>query len=368
MSRRRTTVAANILVSGLAIGMLAGCRAAGPPASDAALAPSLAALRDYVAAAERAGTSVVEGRDDWLFFTPELRHLTRGPFWGAAAQAAVPARASEADPLPAILDFHTQLAARGVELLVVPVPPKVVVYPDKLLPSVPLDPRGRPRRLDPHLQAFYAILRREGVQVLDLTDLFLDLRAAAAEPLYCRHDTHWSGRGIVLAAEAIARYARERPWVRRVALRALTTRWRSLEIEGDLWQLLNQPARPREVVTLRFVGTPQADGLAPVAPDPTSALVLLGDSHALVFHVGDDLHARGAGLADQLAAELGLPVDLVAVRGSGATAARVNLLRRAQRDPNYWAGKKLVVWCFGAREFTEGDGWKKLPVAVAPPS
>ena len=74
------------------------------------------------------------------------------------------------------------------------------------------------------------------------------------------------------------------------------------------------------------------------------------------------MQARDAGLPDQLALELGFPVDLAAVRGSGATPARVNLLRRAQRDPNYWKTKKLVIWCFAAREFTQSDGWKKVPL------
>jgi alginate O-acetyltransferase complex protein AlgJ len=54
-------------------------------------------------------------------------------------------------------------------------------------------------------------------------------------------------------------------------------------------------------------------------------------------------------------------VDLVAVRGSGATPARVNLLRRA-RTEGYLAKKKVVIWCFGAREFTEASGWQKVPV------
>ena len=58
----------------------------------------------------------------------------------------------------------------------------------------------------------------------------------------------------------------------------------------------------------------------------------------------------------------GKTVDLVAVRGSGATPSRINLLRRAQKDPAYWAGKKWVVWCFAAREFTESDGWRKVPL------
>ncbi len=91
-------------------------------------------------------------------------------------------------------------------------------------------------------------------------------------------------------------------------------------------------------------------------------MVLLGDSHNLVFHSGGDMHAKGAGLADQLASLWGLPVDLVAVRGSGATPARINLLRQARANPKYLGEKKIVVWCFAAREFTESQGWQKVPV------
>ncbi len=48
-----------------------------------------------------------------------------------------------------------------------------------------------------------------------------------------------------------------------------------------------------------------------VAPDRNSPVILLGDSHNLVFQAGGDMHATGAGLADQLAYELGFAVDLV---------------------------------------------------------
>jgi hypothetical protein len=70
------------------------------------------------------------------------------------------------------------------------------------------------------------------------------------------------------------------------------------------------------------------------------------------------MHATGAGLPDQLAFELGLGIDIVAVRGSGATTARVQLLRRAQAAPDYWDRKQLVIWCFAAQELTESDSWR----------
>ena len=73
------------------------------------------------------------------------------------------------------------------------------------------------------------------------------------------------------------------------------------------------------------------------------------------------MHAVGAGLPDRLATGFGMPLDLVAVRGSGATAARWNLARRHDN----LSGKKLVIWCFTARDFTEGGHWDKVPVIKA---
>jgi alginate O-acetyltransferase complex protein AlgJ len=87
----------------------------------------------------------------------------------------------------------------------------------------------------------------------------------------------------------------------------------------------------------------------------------MGDSHCLVFQAGDDMLASSAGLPSQLAMELQLPIDWIGVRGSGARPARIQLFRRA-RKPGYLAGKKVVIWCFSAREFTEASGWGKIPV------
>ncbi|MCK4788070.1 MAG: hypothetical protein KAV87_30230 [Desulfobacteraceae bacterium] len=113
---------------------------------------------------------------------------------------------------------------------------------------------------------------------------------------------------------------------------------------------------------LRFIRTKTRNGLRPVNPDSESPVILMADSHGLIFHIGGDMLVKGAGLADQLALELGFPVDLIAVRGSGATPARVNLYRRA-RKKGYLAKKKVVIWCIAAREFTESvDGWAKVPV------
>src|SRR5438128_1198398 len=82
---------------------------------------------------EKTKAAAVAGNDGWIFFGGELRLLSLGRFWGDDARKVSRAHKPElADPIPAILDFQQQLKARGIELLLVPVPPKASVYPEKI--------------------------------------------------------------------------------------------------------------------------------------------------------------------------------------------------------------------------------------------
>lgn len=324
--------------------LMAGCAAA---------EDTRAAFASLAAAADEAGAKVVQGEDGWLYLPAELRHLGLPPFWGPAAGELSRAKRPDArDPLPAILDFKAQLDRAGVDLLLVPVPAKAAIYPR--LPGVD----AGEARIDAVDAAFFEVLRDHGVDVLDLAPRFSALRDEVPRSLYCKQDTHWSGAGAELAAAEIAAWLREQAWFEQGG-EAFASEEREVSLDGDLRVMLGDPALPRETVTLRFVGRRTAGGLEPVPPSRESPVLLLADSHGLVFHAGGDMHARGAGLADQLALELGFPVDVVAVRGSGATPARISLLRRKDQ----LAGKRAVIWALSAREFTESvQGWRKVPI------
>ncbi len=316
------------------------------------------------ALAARENLGVIAGNNGWLFPAAELRHIAAGKFWGAAAAAAARGgvQPEYADPLPAILDFHRQLQQLSVKLLVVPVPPKARIFPGEL-PA----PGGAAERLPVELPPmpahaeFYRLLRGEGIQVLDLSELFRQHRLDEQGAPYCRTDSHWSGNGCVLAARAIAGIIGDGA----AATSNLESAWSEIEIRGDLSLMPGGGGAPPETIRIRRVGRRAGDVLEPAAPDAAGPVILLGDSHNLIFHAGGDMHAAGAGLPDQLALELGRPVELIAVRGSGATPARVNLYRRAARNPDYWRNRRWVVWCFAAREFTESDGWRKIPIRPA---
>lgn len=309
---------------------------------------------EKAAEAERLKTTVVKGEDGWLFFAPELRSLGIGEFWGEkAAQVSKAANPAYADPLPAILDFNRQLKGASIRLIVVPAPAKAAVYPDKLSAQFPFQKEKEAERYDANAARFYELLRENDVEVLDLTPVFWKARLEAKPtdpPLYCLQDTHWSGRACELAAQAIAEAVGEPSWTAQVEKRAYETTERETAIEGDLWKALGDASLPKETLRLKHVNA---------GAQRESPVLLLGDSHCLVFHDGGDMHAKGAGLADHLAARFGFPVDLLGVRGSGATPSRIALFRR--RDN--LKGKRVVVWCFSVREFTESaQGWRKVPV------
>lgn len=298
---------------------------------------------------EAGAQQAIRGDDGFLFFVPELRHLVAGTFWGKAAQSVGRAPdPTHRDPLPAILDFHAQLEKANVRLIFVPVPPKAAVYPDQLGPA------PRTGRVDPEHQVFYAHLREKGIEVIDLVPAFQKARANGGPPLYCRTDTHWSGQAIELTAELIIKALGDAPPAPSATPLNLELERRTANIEGDLLDMVPPPRPEVETLPLAFV----TDRGNPVEPWRESPVLLLGDSHNLVFHAGGDMHVSGAGLADHLARHLGYPVDLLAVRGSGATPSRISLLRR--RDN--LKGKRVVIWVLAAREFTEGQGWRKIPV------
>ena len=359
ISARRTAI--GYLVAFTLIALLGATARAAEPVD-----PKVAAFRAEcaakAAAADKADTITVAGKDGWLYLASELRHLSVGAFWGEGAAKVSPRLIGPIAPitLPAILDFKAQLDKAGIELILLPVPPKAAVYPEMVSTS---RQRWCQPRIDVAHQQFYDLLRKSGINVIDLTADLIAHKSGPRGPVFCKQDTHWSGYACELAARRVSEEIKSRPWLGSAAKLTLTSESRAVEINGDLRQALPGDKPAAEKIALRFVGVRGANGaLAPVEVNHDSPILLVGDSHTLVFHSGQDMLAQGAGLADQLALELGIAVDLIGVRGSGATPARVNFLRAVRADAGYLAKKKLVIWCFTAREFTEGSGWAKVPI------
>jgi len=300
------------------------------------------------------GQSVVEGADGWLFLKDELVHISAGRFWGEdAAKVSRSKKKEYADPLPAIINYNKALADEGLTLYLMPVPPKALVYPDKLVEGVVPGGVEEARAL---YTDFYAQLSDSGVKVIDLLPELVG--KASGKDVYCKTDTHFSGEGLSLFASEAAKVLQSEPWYDTAPKEEFVRTEQSISIVGDLSQM--RGSSTQEELTMSLVTIKKS--AAPLESDENSPVILLGDSHTLVFSAGGDLHAKGAGLFDHLSKDLGFPLDLLGVRGSGITPARVKLFQRSKKNPDYLKSKKAVIWCFTAREFTGTGGWREIPV------
>jgi alginate O-acetyltransferase complex protein AlgJ len=128
-------------------------------------------------------------------------------------------------------------------------------------------------------------------------------------------------------------------------------------IKGDLIPEAKRDAWDAEEVVVRKAGVKQGNAIRSVLPDDESSpVILLGDSHTLIFHEGGDMLMSGAGVPDHLQAALGFKVYLAASRGSSSQAQR-----QIYKGADFWKGKKALVWVSSVREFTRERKWLKLP-------
>ena len=280
------------------------------------------------------------GVKPWLFLRSELEHLAKGEFW----KAPLPCTAS-------MQAFAAQLKEKGVSLLVVPVPAKAAIHPDKLDASL------RPDAVRP-LAPFVAALTSAGLKVVDLDAAYRKAAAVpGAAPLYCATDAHWSPAGIAIAADAIAAALREDPATAQLVVGASPAAAPgTLKIKGDLTAAEALRRTPEETLTLTWpLGTPGKGAPA----DPAAPVLLLGDSHTMVFTDGAamGMHCEGAGLREHLQARFGAPLAQVSNQNSGGDGARRILRQRELAKPDFWQGRKLVIWVFSEREFTAGK-WR----------
>jgi alginate O-acetyltransferase complex protein AlgJ len=298
----------------------------------------------------------VPGVDGWLFLKEELAHLAAGKFWGKDAATASMAKNKEfADPVPAIVEYNQLLKDKGITLYLMPVPPKALVYPDKIADGIDLAAATAELAL---YKEFYALLSASGVQVIDLLPDLLKNRDSSK--VYCQTDTHFSGQGLALFAEAATNMVKKEKWYAAFPKGDFGFSPQKISINSDLARMAGKKDLVEELDIT--IVRDKKNGKV-LNSDLKSPVILLGDSHTLVFNSGGDLYATGAGLFDHISAQLGFPVDLLGVRGSGVTPARVQLFQRSKQDGSYLEGKKVLIWCFAARDFTGSGGWRKIPVA-----
>jgi len=305
----------------------------------------------------------VFGRDGWLFNWGEVRYLKAGSYTGEnALKVNRQAPPEYADPVPAIVDFHRQLQERGIEMYFMPVPVRPIIYPESVLGPEPFAQRETIPNLHLSLQELLTVLRESGVQVFDVTDTFLSQREHPKRgSVYCPSNTHWTPYGITLAAKILAAEIKEKPWFEAVPKQRFHQRWTTKMHNGWLYRSYEKASGivlEPDPVQMRRILLETEEGFKEFGlHHPQSPVIVIGDSNSTFWS------RFSSGLPHSLAFELGFPVDVFSAAGGGANTSRLNLARRIRAEPEYLEGKRVVIWCFSARAFTNtADGWIPIPL------
>ncbi|HSM15129.1 MAG TPA: hypothetical protein VLA66_13760, partial [Thermoanaerobaculia bacterium] len=282
---------------------------------------------------------VVAARGGWLFLRDAIAH-TVGPGFLNRSDGRVDAAAG-------LVDFHRQLAARGVRLVVLPVPEKEQIHPRRLIGAeLPLPVRN----VD--FARFLERLECAGVAVFDPAPTLAAL-VASGEPAYLPTDTHWGPAAVERVAADLADYLRGELGLRVEPGSPLRHRGSQLRFDGDLVRLLDLPAGDARYppVSVRARRVHERKGPRFDAARARSSVLVLGDSFALIYSRQRG-RLQAAGLADQLAFRLGTPVRLIGDVRNNSLTRRIRWLGR---DYSKLRETRYLVYEFAARDLTMQD-------------
>jgi len=295
--------------------------------------------------------------------------------------------AVQPDPIKAIVDFRDQLAARGIDLVLLPVPVKPTIDGEMFSstmvigggragsPSPPSSantsgaPDASPARTgralpnaleNPSFVEFKTQLEQQGARIFDPTPLLMAQKAATGAPLYLESDTHWRPETMEFVAEMLAEFLKL-PAPRQEITPTVSEK--EIVGRGDVAAMLKLPSTenlyPLEKVLIHQVNI----GNAMWRPSKEAQVLLLGDSFANVFSLEAMGWGESAGFAEHLSAALRRPIDCILRNSDAAYATREILSNELARGRDRLAGKKLVIWEFAARELSFGN-WKLVDLKL----
>ena len=178
-----------------------------------------------------AGVQAVRGKGDWLLLQQGLM--------GAAGAETDPAAARRYGAF--VCAVQEEARARGARFLFAPAPSTLEVYPETAPDWLKL---ARPTQPGLVLDAARAC----GAQTLDLRPAMLAAKpqgpGSLGEPLYQRHDSHWTNAGALVAFNAVAGALGQPDW----AIDARSLGWRpGKPFDSDLVRLAGAFDLPQEL-------------------------------------------------------------------------------------------------------------------------
>ncbi len=258
-------------------------------------------------------TCVVEGKDGWLFLQESLLNATKR--WN--------------DNTPQIIAFKDSLEARGVKLIVVPVPDKLLAIPEQYS-----DKAKKGIKL-PQYKKWVEKLRKHNVTVIDALDKIKELQKNQGNemPMFEPYESHCTGPARLvlanMAADSIA------PLLYGMNRKYYPHRDTIVDGTGNLYDLLHGQEIEYKIKEQKVLGT---DGYK-YRGSKKAPIIVIGDSN-----VGQG-KSYGAHIGAYIAAATSVETFTISKVGGGNIGPQM-----FKGKGNFLEGKKAVVWVFDGRE------------------
>ncbi len=304
------------------------------------------------------------GVPGWLFYRPEVDYCTGKGFLNKdslklrARSGDSSTEAIRPDPRAAILDFRDKLKARGIELIVMPIPVKPMIQPDKLSPRYSA---GADVIQNPSYNEFVSEMTAKGVRILDVSADLIAQKKSLNRPQYLETDTHWTAEAMECAAKSLATYIQQEKLLAAGVEADYQRGNKDITNLGDIAEMLKLPADQNIYKKQTLTINPITKGSESWVPDKSSDVIVMGDSFFNIYSLDGMGWGSGAGFVEQLSYELKHPLDKIVINAGGSFATRKELDNRMKRGQDPLAGKKLVIYEFAMRDLMVGD-WQIYPM------
>jgi len=308
------------------------------------------------------------GRKKWLFYRPDIdavagygflttKHVESRKFGGKLWKEP-----PQPDPVKAILHFNQQLEKRGITLIVMPIPLKPTIHPEKF--SRRYQKSTAPIH-NPSYRDFVDKLRKEGILVFDISSILFD--AARKENQYLQTDTHWRPEAMELIASHLAEFIKNHVSFANTDTVEYTRTPVKIKNLGDIATMLKLPENKsifsQEQVNIKIVKDATGETWS---PEQDSEILFLGDSFSNIYSLEGMGWGKWAGLVEQLSADIGKHIDKIVINAGGAYSTRQALYQELKRGEKRLAGKSVLIYQFANRELFSGD-WKLYDLPYSEP-
>ena len=296
--------------------------------------------------------SDIAGKDGWYFSDDELMRLSRST--------------STTSAVSAIADYAQQLRSQNIDLILVPVPPKALVYPDKIARGVKVPMKSkRPARLDSVFKEAMDALEAKRVKVVDLLPEFIAHREDKGGPVFPRTSATWSPYGVQLASKSIAGAVKESRAGGRGSVTGLSAEPVTLTFTGNLTGGSSK-VRAEALPAVRVGRISEGKVRSLAFGSSGSSLMLMGGGDVLAWREANNPQGSSGAfcsLAEQIAVELQMIPDVLANSSDGRNSPRLRILRERTNGHSTLGGTRAVVWIVPMLDLAVSN-WQRVPLQL----